>query len=93
MADVDGDLHTIGDPNWVTYDAPIAPFETDTFDVPVLTIYRMRARDANSVSLTYRRWQSATADFAVENYFGAFDGVSRNFVEVTVTGLEDSTFD
>lgn len=50
-----------------------------------VTHFRMRAKDANSPSLTYRRWTVQTQpDLTGAQYSGPFDGPSKNFVDVVV---------
>lgn len=47
--------------------------------------YLMRAKDANTGSITYRSWiVFGYPDYAVERYTGAYSGGSINFTDVTV---------
>jgi hypothetical protein len=68
----------------------VAPFEIELLDFQLPARFHMRARDANSASLTYRNWTTPAApDFDAAQYSGPFDGVSLNLVEVTVIAIEE----
>lgn len=56
---------------------------------PLEYTYKMRGRDTNCGTLTYRTWTSLdAADFTGANYDGAFCGGGLSLAEITVVRIE-----